>query len=186
MPQATMSHNKSISGTQKLRCIASKIWQKIKFPKGKEDVNLEELDSTEIQVAKFVTFERPTEAPQIIDLKQMRRNIRLQPTRIYTHLSPGPCSQADLKSPELRLQRSFEELARSATETGTPLRRNPQQAFWFEATSDRSAAAALDDVVDNASYGLLDDEDYDVDWSLLELPENVYGRLANDSRHSLI
>ena len=158
----------------------------MRFPKGKEHINLEELDSTEIHVAKFVTFERPTQAPQIIDLKEMRRNIRLQPTRIYTRFSPVPCPQADLKSPELRLQRSFERLARSATETGTPLRRNPQQVFVFEATSDRSAAAVLDDVADDAGYDLLDDDDYDVDWSLLELPENVYGRLANESRHSLI
>lgn len=52
----------------------------------------------------------------------------------------------------------------------------------FEATSERPAVAALDDIAD------FDDKDYnyDVDWSLLDLPENIYGRLANESRHSLI
>ena len=56
----------------------------------------------------------------------------------------------------------------------------------FEATSDRSASAVLDDVVDYGGYEPLDDEGSDVDWSLLDLPENVYGRLANESRHSLV
>lgn len=151
----------------------------------KEDINLGELGSTGMQAASFVTFIRPTEAPQIVDLKAMTRTIRPQPARIYTEDSTVPRSQADLNGPELRLQKSF-QTPRSPTESGTPLRRNPQQVFVFEATSDRSASAVLDDVVDYGGYEPLDDEGSDVDWSLLDLPENVYGRLANESRHSLV
>lgn len=157
----------------------------MKLSKGNEDTSLKELASTDVQVARFVTFELPAEAPQIIDLKAMRRNIRPQPARIYTHHFRVPHLQADLNNSEIRLQRSFEDL-RSPRETGTPLRRNPQQVYVFKATSTRSTTAVIDDVMDNADYERLDDEDSDLDWSLLDLPENVYARLANDSRHSLI
>ena len=176
----------AISKTQRLRSVASKIFQKIVPSKGKEDIDLEELSSTEIQVARFVAFIRPTEAPQIIDLKAVRRSIRPQLPRIYTLHSSEPRSQADLNSPELHLQKSFEDPRRSPTETGTPSRRNPQQVFVFEATSDRSGTAALDGLLDYEGYDLLDSETSDLDWSLLDLPENVYGRLANESRHSLL
>lgn len=54
----------------------------------------------------------------------------------------------------------------------------------LEATSDRSATAASDD--DLADNELLDDGNSDMDWTLLDLPEALYGRLANESRHSLI
>lgn len=56
----------------------------------------------------------------------------------------------------------------------------------FDATSDHAAAAVLDDVMDYEGYDLLDEETSDLDWTLLDLPENVYGRLANESRHSLL
>ena len=42
---------------------------------------------------------------------------------------------------------------------------------------------------DDDGYELVDEREEDWDsfcWSLLDLPENVYGRLANESRHSLI
>ncbi|CAF9922152.1 MAG: hypothetical protein ALECFALPRED_002031 [Alectoria fallacina] len=199
-PQVTTSSQNPISGTQKLRRVASKMLQKMKLPEGgKADIDLEELGSTGVQqAARFVTFTRPAaEAPQIVsNLKAMMttRSIRpRRPARIYTEDSTAvPRSQADLNGPELRLQKSFQTSARSPTETGTPLRRNPQQVFVFEATSDRSASAVLDDVVVDYYVGyepLDDDEDdegSDVDWSLLDLPENVYGRLANESCHSLI
>lgn len=146
-----MSGPKSIFGTQKLRRGASKILQKLKLFKG-QDLNLEELGSAEAQVARFVTFVRPTGAPQIIDLKAMRQSIRPQLTLIHTDHTHKPWVQ------------------------------RPQA----EATSERSAAAALDDIADYEGYELLDDNDSDVDWSLLDLPENVYGKLANESRHSLI
>lgn len=180
-----MSSQSSIPGTQKLGLIASKILQKMKIFKGKGHIDLEELDSTPIEVARFVTFTRPTEAPQIVDLKALRRNVRPQLASINTVQLRVTRPQADLNSPELHLQRSFEKL-RAPTETGTPLRRNPQQAFIIEATSVRSAAAALDDIADEESYEILDEEDSDLDWSLLDLPENIYRRLANESRHSLI
>ena len=185
----------------------------------KEDTNLAELGSTGIiimQAASFVTFFiRPTtttEAPraQIVDdLKAttiMTRTIIRPPPpqpapRIYTEdyyyystlPPPPPRSQTDLlNGPELRLQKSFQTTPRrspTTTETGTPSRRNPQLVFVFEATSDRSAEAVLDDAaVDYAgSYERLDDDEgSDVDWSLLDLPEKVYGGLANESRHGLV
>lgn len=180
-----MSSQDSISGTQKLRRVASKILQKMKLSAGKEDMDLEELGSTEIQAARFVTFTRPTMAPQIIDLKAMRQNIRPQFPRIDTHQPRVQRPQADLNSHELNLQRSFEDL-RAPTKTGTPRRRNPEQVFVFEATSDRSASAVLNDITDYAGYETIGGEDSDLDWSLLDLSEKVYGRLANESRHSLI
>ncbi len=148
-----MSSQKLTSRTQKLRLTASKMLQKMKLSKSKDDTNLRELDAADIQVARFVTFVRPTEAPQIIDLKAMRQNIR---PRLYTHHPSVPRSQAELKGPELRLQKSSE------------------------------SARLLDDVADEAGYEMLDDDEHDVDWSLLELSEKVYGRLANESHHSLI
>ena len=158
-----MSSQTAISKTHRLRSVASKIFQKMKISKDKEDIDLEEVSSTEIQVARFVTFIRPTEAPQIIDLKAVRRSLRPQLPRIYTPDSTAPRSQADLNSPELHLQKSFENPPRSPTETGTPSRRNPQQVFVFEATSDRSATAALDDLLDHEGYDLLDDKTSDLD-----------------------
>ena len=183
--QGSGSSQISTSVTQKIRGVASNILLKLKLSKNKDYIKLDDQGATEVQVARFVTFNR-AEAPQIIDLKAMRHTIRPQPY-IY-HQTRVPCSQADLKQPELRLQTSFESLnGRKPTQTGTPLRRNPQQAFVFDATMDRSAAAALDDIADYLGYEILDDdEDTDVDWTLLDLPEHIYARLANDSRHSLI
>ncbi len=176
----------STSVTQKIRGVASNILLKLKLSKNKDYIKLDDQGATEARVARFVTFTRPAEAPQIIDLKAMRQTIRPQPY-IY-HQTRVPCSQADLKQPELRLQTSFESLnGRKPTKTGTPLRRNPQQAFVFDATLDCPAAAALDDIADYLGYEILDDdEDSDLDWTLLDLPEHIYARLANDSRHSLI
>lgn len=182
-----MTSKNPILGTQKLRRVASKVFQKLKPSSGKEYMNLEEHGPTDTRIARFVTFVRPKEAPQTIDLKAMRQSIRQQPTLIYTHASKVPRSQADLKKPELRLQKSF-EIRSSPTETGTPLRKNPQQAFVFGATLERSAATALDDIADYASYEFVDEEevDMDTDWNLLDLPESVYTRLLSESRHSLI
>ena len=183
----TQSH-KSILSTGKLRHVTAKILEKLKLSKGDAYINLDELDSPEVPVTRIIRYTRPTDAVQIIDIKVMRQNIRPQLPRINTHHPGTPCSQASLKSPELRLQTSF-ETRRSAAETGTPLRRNPQQAYIFEETSHRSSAAALDDILDYEVYGFLDEEDEDegfVDWSLLDLPENIYGRLANESQHSLL
>ena len=50
----------------------------------------------------------------------------------------------------------------------------------------RSAAAIFDDVKDYDGYELLDEQGGDVDWNLLDLPEPVLRRLANESCHSLI
>ena len=119
-------------------------------------MSLEELSTNEVQVARFVTFERPTEAPQIIDLKAMRRSLPPQPSLIHTYHSSSSRSQADLNQAEPRPQ------------------------------SVRSAAASLDEIADYEGYELLDDDDSDLDWTLLDLPEKVYQRLANESRHSLI
>ena len=184
--QAETQSHKSLLSTEKLRHVTGKILRKLKLSKRDDTTDLDELASSEVQVATFVTCIRPTDAPRIIDLKAMRQSIRPQLPRINTHV---PCSQAALQTSELRLQAFFEN-KRSAAATGTPLRRNPQQAYIFEATSDRSSAAALDDVVDYEGYELLDkdddDEDRCLDWTLLDLPEKIYGRLANESRHSLI
>lgn len=160
----TPSH-KSFLGTYNLGQVTSKILQKMKLLKGKESLTLEESSSAEIQAARFVTFTRPTDAPQIIDLQALKRNI----------------SQRTV--PKLRLHTSLRTV-RSSTEMGTPLLKDPQQVPVLEATSDRSATAASDD--DLADYEMLDDGNSDVDWTLLDLPEAVYGRLANESRHSLI
>ena len=54
-------------------------------------------------------------------------------------------------------------------------------------TARRSSAAAIfDDVADYEGYELLDERGVDVDWNLLDLPEPVLRRLANESCHSLI
>lgn len=151
----------------------------------KKNMNKVDMDSAEIKVARPVIFVRPIEAPRIIDLNATRRSIRPQSTCINTSSPMAPRSQADLNSPELRLQRCFGN-PDPPIETGTPLRRNSQQALNFEATSHRAAAAVFDDVVDETDYERLDDEDSNVDWTLLDLPENMYGRLANESCHSLV
>ena len=163
-----MPSQDSVSGTQKLRRVASKILLKMKISTGKEDIDLEELGSTEIQAARFVTFTRPTMAPQIIDLKAMTQNHRAELPRIDAHQPRAQQSQANLNSHDFGLQK------------------NPQQVFVFEATSEGSAPAVLAKVEDYTGYETLDDEDSDLDWSLLDLPEKVYARLANESRHSLI
>lgn len=167
-----------VSGTQKLRQKAGKILQKMKLSKGQDDTDLEPLIPTEGQDARFVTFTRSTEAPQIIDLKAMRKNIHPQPLRIDTHVAR---SQSELNRPELHLQGSFDK-TRSPTETGTPLRRNPQQAFVYE------MKAALDDIANYEGYELIENENEDEiqDWTLLDLPEHILRRLANDSNNSLI
>ena len=150
------STTSSQRATQKVRQVASKILQKMRLSKGKGDTDLEEISTAEVQVARFVTFERPSEAPQIIDLKAMRRSLPPQPSLIHAYRSSPSRSQADINQPELRLR------------------------------SDRSAAASLDDIADYEGYEWLDDDDSDLDWTLLDLPEKVYQRLANESRHSLI
>ena len=131
-----MSSQSSISKTQKLRNAANKLLQKMKLSKNKDDLDLGELSAAKVQVARSVTFTRPTEAPRIVDLKALKRDARPQTPRIRTHQSG--------------MQHSLEKT------------RN------------------------HASYERLDDEESDVDWSLLDLPENILERLANDSRHSLI
>ena len=128
----------------------------MKLSKDKDDMDMEELSTTKVQVARFVTFERPTETPQIIDLKAMRRSLPPQPSLIHTYHSGPSRSQTDLYQAEPRSQ------------------------------SVRSAAASLDEIADYEGYELLDDDDSDLDWTLLDLPEKVYQRLANESRHSLI
>ena len=151
----------------------------------KKYVNKVALDSAEIKVARPVIFVRPIDAPRIIDLNATRPSIRPHSTCINTSSPMAPRSQADLKSPEPRLQKCFGNPDPPIV-TGTPLRRNSQQALNFGETSHRAAAAVSDDVVDDTDYERRDDEDSDVDWTLLDLPENVYGRLANESCHSLV
>ena len=149
-----MSNQTQVSKTQKLQRVGSKILEKIKpIFRGKANIDLVELGSTEIKAARTVTFIPPTETPRIIDLKSMRRSIRPQPTRSNIHHSL----------------------------VGTPMRKNSQQAYTSEETS-----AILDDVEDHEDYQQIHEEESDVDWSLLDLPENVYARLANESRHSLL
>ena len=190
--QANPQHHKSILSTAKLRHVTAKILHKLKLSKNDAYMNLNDSDSAEAPFTKIITHTRPTAAVQIIDIKLMRQNIRPQPRPRINTLHPGSsCSQATLKSPELRLQTFFESGRSAAAETGTPLRRNPQQAYIFEETSHRSSAAVLDDILNYEGYDFVggDDEDEDggfVDWGLLDLPEKVYGRLANESRHSLL
>ena len=75
---------------------------------------------------------------------------------------------------------------------GTPLLRGGAERMpVLGLASDRwaavaASAATFDDVRDYEGYELLDEEGADVDWSLLDLPEPVLWRLANESRHSLI
>lgn len=151
-----MSSQTHVSKTQKLQRVGSKILQKIFRSKAK--IDLVELGSTEVKAARTVTFIPPTETPRIIDLKSMRRSIHPQPTRSNIHHSL----------------------------VGTPMRKNSQQAYVSEETSRHPAAAILDDVEDHEDYQRIHEEESDVDWSLLDLPENVYARLANESRHSLL
>ena len=183
--QATNSSQKSMSGTQKLRHVGSKILKKMKLSWGKDDRDREELTSTEIQVARFATFIRPSEAPQIVDLKAMRRNIRPRPTRTDTHHSSTSRSPSRPHAPELCRDQSSQTPC-LPTKTDAPSRENSRQGFVLRTTAERSDAAVSDDVADYEGYELLDGTDSDLDWTLLDLPEQVYQRLANESRHSLI
>ena len=149
-------------------------------------MNFGALGATEVQSTRFVTLKRPTKGPRIIDLREMRQSIRTQPAHLFTRQSIVPRSQADLNSPELRPQSSFETSQSSSSETGTPPRTDLQQAFFLDVTKGQSAIALLDDVTSYEGYEWLGEDDYDIDWTLLDLPENIYGRLANESRHSLI
>lgn len=49
-----------------------------------------------------------------------------------------------------------------------------------------SRRSACENVADYEGYELLHERGVDVDWSLLNLPEPVLRRLANESCHSLI
>lgn len=184
--QATSSSENSLSGTQKLRRVASKIWQKMMPSKSKDSMTLSALSTPEVQSAKFVSLKRPIEGPRIIDLRDMRQSIRTQPAHLFIHQSIVSRSQSALNSPELHPQSSFETSQSSSSKTGTPPRTNLQQAPYLEATKGQSAVALLDDVTNYEGYEWLGEDDYDVDWTLLDLPEKIYGRLANESRHSLI
>ena len=185
--QTTKPSQKSISGTQKLRHVGSKILKKMKLSKSKDDKDREELASTEIQVARFATLIRPSEGPQIVDLGAMRRNIRPQSTRTDTQRSSMSRSPSHPHAPELCGDQSSQTPC-LPTKTDAPPRENRQQGgFVLRTTADRRSDAAIsDDVADYDGYELLDGEDSDLDWSLLDLPEQVYQRLANESRHSLI
>ena len=154
--------------------------------KSKDSMTFGKLGTPEVQSAKFVTLKRPTEGPRIIDLRDMRKSIRTQPTHSFIRQSFLPRSQADLNSPELRPQSSYETSQSSSSGTGIPPRTNLQRAFYLDTTKGQSAVALLDDVTNYEGYEWLGEDDYDIDWTLLDLPENIYGRLANESRHSLI
>ena len=154
--------------------------------KSKDSRNLSALSTPEVQSAKLLTLKRPTEGPRIIDLRNMRENIRTQSAHSFIRQSILPRSQSDLNSPETRPQSSYKTSQSSSSGTGTPLRSNSQQAFYLDATKGESAVALLDDVTNYEGYEWLGEDDYDVDWTLLDLPENIYGRLANESRHSLV
>ena len=184
--QATSSNENSLSGTQKLRRVASKVWQKMMPSKSKDSMTLSPLSTPEVQSAKSVKLKRPTEGPRIIDLRDMRQSIRTQPAHSLIRQSIVSRSQTPLNSPEIRPQSSFETSQSSSSKTGTPPRTNLQQAFYLEANKGQSAVALLDDITNYEGYEWLGEDDYDVDWTLLDLPENIYGRLANESRHSLI
>ena len=154
--------------------------------KSNDSRNFSALSTPEVQSAKFVTLKRPAEGPRIIDLRDMRKSIRPQSAHSFIRHSILPRSQTDLNSPELRAQSSYKTSQSSSSRTGTPLRTTLQQAFYLNATKGESAIALLDDVTSYEGYQWLGEDDYDIDWTLLDLPENIYGRLANESRHSLI
>ena len=184
--QAASSSENSLSGTQKLRRVASKVWQKMRPSKSKDSMTFGAFGTPEVQSAKFVTLKRPTEGPRIIDLRDMRNSIRTQPAHSFIRQSIFSRSQADLDSPEFCPQSSFETSQSSSSGKGTPLRTTLHQAFYLDANKGQSAVALLDDVTSYEGYEWLGEDDYDIDWTLLDLPENIYGRLANESRHSLI
>ena len=154
--------------------------------KSNDSRNFGALSTPELQSAKFVTLKRPTEGPRIIDLRDMRKSIRPQSAHSFIRQSILPRSQADLNSPDLRPQSSYKTSQSSSSGMGTPRRTTLQQAFYLDATKGESAVALLDDVTTYEGYEWLGEDDYDIDWTLLDLPENVYGRLVNESRHSLI
>ena len=189
--QATMRNRRSIFGTHKLRQLTSKILQKLK-PSTKttkdDDTDLEEEEEPQMKEARFVTFIRPTVAPQIIDLKALKRRSLPQITPIHVYRSSVSRSKAQLVSPTLlRHQRSLRAERLSSTEMGTsPLLGDAEPVPVSGLSLHRSAAATFDDVADYDGYELLDEEGVDVDWNLLDLPEPVLRRLANESRHSLL
>ncbi|KAM0801545.1 hypothetical protein BDR22DRAFT_906193 [Usnea florida] len=180
--QAASSNENSLSGTQKLRRVASKVWQKMKPSKSKDSMTFGAFGTPELRSAKFVTLKRPTEGPRIIDLRDMRKSIRTQPAHSFIRQSILSRSQVDLNSPEIRAQSSFETSQSSSSGTGTPPRTNLQQVIPL----GQPAVALLDDVTNYEGYEWLGEDDYDIDWTLLDLPEKTYGRLANESHHSLI
>lgn len=191
---ATISSRKSIPGTQKtLRRVASKILQKMKLikrhNKEEEDVDVGQLGSSATQDARSVTLTQPTEAPRIIDLAAATRPSPLPPPppRASTHRSGA--SRPDTFGPslsELCRLKSLEN-PRSPAESGIPLRKNSAlAAFAPEASLDGETVALLDDAADVAGYDVMIEEADAMEWGMLDLPENVYGRLANESCHSLI
>ena len=154
--------------------------------KSKNPMTFGALGTPEVRSAEFVTLKRPSEGPRIIDLRDMRKSIRTQSTHSFIRQSMLSRSQADLDSPEPRPQSSFKTSQSSSSGKGTSLRTTLQQAFYLDANKGQSAVALLDDVTNYEGYEWLGEDDYDIDWTLLDLPENIYGRLANESRHSLI
>ena len=184
--QTASSSENSLSGTQKLRRVASKVWQKMRPSKSNDSRNFSALSTPEVQSAKFVTLKRPTEGPRIIDLRDMRKSIRTQSAHSFIRQSTLPRSQSDLNSPDLRPQSFYKTSQSSFSGTGTPPRTKFQHTFCLDPTEGQSAVALLDDVTNYEGYEWLGEDDYDIDWTLLDLPENIYGRLANESRHSLI
>ena len=192
-PTTTPNH-RSIFGSQKLHQLTSKILQKLKLSTKttqKNDDDTSDLEAEpEMKAARFVTFIRPTAAPQIIDLKALKRKSLPQLTPIHVYRSNVSRSKAELVSPNLlRHQRSLRAECSSSMERGAPLLLgDAEQVPVLGLTSRRSAAAAatFDDIADYDGYELLDEQGVDVDWSLLDLPEPVLRRLANESCHSLI
>ena len=190
--QATMPNRRSILGTHKLRQLTSKILQKLNLPTKttKDDDTDLEVEEPQIKEARFVTFIRPTAAPQIIDLKALKRRSLPQTTPLHVYRSSVSRSNAQLISPTLlRHQRSLRAEHLSSAETGTsPLLGDaePVPVSGLNCVRSAAAAATFDDVADYDGYELLDEEGVDVDWNLLDLPEPVLRRLANESRHSLL
>lgn len=110
-------------------------------------------------------------------------------TPVHVYRSSVSRSNAQLVSPTLlRHQRSLRAERLSSAEMGTsPLLGDSEPVPVSGLSVHRSAAAAtFDDVADYDGYELLDEQGVDVDWNLLDLPEPVLRRLANESRHSLL
>ena len=148
--------------------------------------------------ARFVPLIRPTAAPQIIDLKALKRSSLPQTTPVHAYRSNVSRSTraAELVVPDLlrrptslRAERSSSPSSASR-EMRTPLLggEDPEPVpVSGGLTLRHSAVAVVDDMADYEGYELLEEEeDVDVDWDLLDLPEPVLRRLANESRHSLI